>query len=216
MRKPFLSLLAVAISTQAGTIVDTSPPNANATDIVDSRLADAFLLNSAADVNGINFWYQAQFQTDLSDVAFSFYNNAGGALGSLIDSGVAVPATSDDIANNAFLASIAIPDLALSTGTYWLELHAGSTLTDTTGFTVWWAATDASGTWPALFNQNTGLPGTPLTDAGFDQYAFQLSGSGGGGVSPIPEPSTALLTGCALAGLLRLTLRARRNYFPID
>jgi hypothetical protein len=190
------ALLLTAASTEAGTIIDMGPPNLNATDIVDSRLADDFTLGGAAVVNDINFWYQAQFQTDLSSVTYAFYADSSGSLGSLITSGTVVPATSTDV--NAYFATFAIPNLSLNAGTYWLELHAGSSLTDNSGFTVWWAASDASATYPALLNSGLGPPGTPVTTAGFQEYAFQLQGTGG---SPVPEPSAFLLAGCGLAVL---------------
>ena len=204
-----LVLNIAAITARAGIVVDTSPPNNNATDIVDSRLAEAFTISSTADITGINFWYQAQFETDLSQVAYAFYGNAFGALGTVIASGDLAPATSFDSANNAYVASLSIPDVSLAVGTYWLELHSGSSLTDNSGFTIWWAATDVTGSLEALFNQGTGLPDSPITDAGFEQYAFQLTGSGQGSPST-PEPSAALLTALGI-GALTVARKHRRS-----
>jgi hypothetical protein len=50
---------------------------------VNSRLADDFTLSSATFLGGINFWYSAQFQTDLSSVTYAIYSNNAGALGAL-------------------------------------------------------------------------------------------------------------------------------------
>jgi hypothetical protein len=206
MKTILFALLTAALSIRADIITDTSPPNNNATDIVDSRLAADFTLAGASVINDINFWYQAQFQTDLSNIAYAFYSDSAGTLGPVLASGLASPSTSTGA--NAFLASFAIPNLPLNAGTYWLELHAGSSLTDNTNFTIWWAASDSAGTYPALQNSGLALPGTSIAIAGFEQYAFQLEGTGGGGGgSPTPEPSSILL---AAGGLACLGIARRR------
>jgi len=107
----------------------------------------------------------------------------GGALGSQIASGTATPATSTD--SNAFFASFAIFALGLSAGTYWLELHGGSSLTDTSGFLISWAAVDDNATPAARMSSAPTLPGSPISESGFRQLAFQLEGT-----SAAPEPAT--------------------------
>jgi hypothetical protein len=208
----FISFMTVC-SLQAGVVIETGPPNNNSTDIVNSRLADDFTLANLAGINDINFWYQAQFQTDLTSVAYAFYADSNGALGSLLSSGVAVPTTSID--TNAYLASLSIDTVDLLPGTYWLELHSGTSLTDNAGFNVWWASSDTGGTNLALLNNGLGLPNSPITVSGFQHYAYQLEsavGGGGPGEPPpdaTPEPSTLLLSGCGLA--VFFTVKHRRG-----
>jgi hypothetical protein len=203
MKTIFLILAATVPLLADYVVVDTSPHNDNATDIVNSRLAADFTLTSGAVIDDMTFWYQAQFQTDLSSVAYAFYSDTGGGLGMAIDTGVVTPETSPTD-TNAFIATFSIPDVSLGAGTYWLELHAGSSLTDNSNFEIWWAASDNTGPYSALQDVGLGQPSTPVTISGYEQYAFQLAGtSSGGGVggSPVAEPSTLLLAAVALAVL---------------
>jgi hypothetical protein len=205
--------ILATVSAHAGTIVDQSPPNLNAIDMVDSRVADDFVLSSAlTTIDTVNFWYQAYDMTDLSTVAWAFYSDSGGTPGSLLYSDTASPIESID--TNAFFASFSVPDLTFTAGTYWLELHAGSSLTDntndTTTFTVWWSNVDGTPALDAVTDSGLGLPGAPETVPGYQEMAFQLLGnvttSGGpGGGSPAPEPSSFLLAtgGIAVAAWLK-------------
>jgi hypothetical protein len=197
---------------RASLIVDQSPPNTNSVDMTFSRDADDFALTGASTVANINFWYQANFETDLADVTYAIYADSGGSLGTLLYTGTAIPTTSADV--NAFFASFAVPNLALGAGTYWLELHSGTSLTDTTGFNVWWANADDNGTHPALSDPAPGSPLTPLSVSGFEQFAFQLDGTGPPATPPpgsaTPEPAAALLTGPALVAVFLVRARLRR------
>jgi hypothetical protein len=189
---------------RATTIYDQSPPNNNSSDIVNFRLADDFKLTGASVVNAIDFWYQAQFQTDLSSLTYAIYANSSGALGSQLFTGLVVPVTSFDSPNNAFFATFAVPNLSLASGTYWLELHAGSTLTDSnSGITVWWAAAADNGNHAALFSTSPSVPSTAILTSGFEQYAFQLQGTGPTSGPPVPEPTSVLLVASGLLIILK-------------
>jgi len=200
-----LTLLSVSAAHTA-TIMAQGPPNDNATNIVDFRLADDFSLAQSATITGISFWYQAQFQEDLSSLAYAFYTDSGGALGSTLLSGVAVPQLSMD--GNAFFATFSIASLSLTAGTYWLELHGGSSLTDNTGFAIFWAATSDNSTALARISNVPVLPGANISQSGFQQYAFALEGRTT--TAPEPEPATALLLSCGFV----LTLRLRHAVRP--
>jgi len=186
-------------------LFDQSPPNDNATDFVNSRLADDFTLSSATLVDGVNFWYSAQFQTDLSSVTYAIYSNNAGALGALQYTGTVTPATSYDSTDNTFFAQIALPDLSLSAGTYWLELHGGVSLTDDNGtITVWWDNAADNGTYMALQSPSSNplaAPSVPITVSGSEQQAFQIDGIA------VPEPWSVLMGGC---GLSLVVLKRRR------
>ena len=179
-----------AIPAGASMLFNQNPPNANSINMTDSRVADNFTLFGSAVLDTINFWYQTDVQgtaSDLSTVAWSIYSNSGGSLGSALYSGTTTAATSFDAVNNADFASFAVPSLALSAGTYWLELHAGSSLTsDNGGLTIWWSSVDGVPSLAALYNTALGLPNTHETFPGFEAMAFQLVGSG---VGNVPEPT---------------------------
>jgi len=190
-------LLLLASAGRAGTLWFQGPPNDGSSNIVDYRLADDFVLGQASVITNVTFWYQAQFQEDLSSVAWAFYSDAGGSLGGTLANGVATPDTLVDV--NAYMATFAIPALFLPAGTGWLELHAGSSLADTSNFTIWWAAADDNATFSALQDLAPTLPQTPVSPSGFQQYAFQLDGAA------VPEPGSALL----MLGAFCIFLRKR-------
>jgi len=181
--KLHLALLGLAIvqGAHGSPIFLQDPPNDNALNIVDFRIADDFSLTQASIITKISFWYQAQQQTDLDMVSYAFYANPGGTLGSMLASGSLPPTTSVDA--NAFFASFSIPSVTLGAGSYWLELHSGASLTDSSGFAVDWAnAADNATTFLAVMSPSPSPPASPLQVGGFEQLAFQLDGA------VVPEP----------------------------
>jgi len=200
--KGLLLLAATVLLAKADVIADQSALNGNSFDITDYRLADDFTPSAAAYLGQVQFWYQAQQQTDLASVAYAIYADNGGALGAMLDSGtVTGPATGYDSASGLFFADFAVSPLLVSAGkTYWLELHAGSSLTDASGFTVSWAATDDNATGIALQNLGLSAPDTAVGVSGFDEYSFVLSGT------EVPEPraATLLATGVLIVAAVKL------------
>jgi PEP-CTERM motif len=99
-------------------------------------------------------------------------------------------------------ATFSIAPLPLAAGTYWLELHAGTSFTDTNGgFDVDWAAVDDNATLIAR-NSASGLkPDTPVDSSGFNQYAFQAIGT------TVPEPGALTLLA---VGLFLFAVKGRR------
>lgn len=151
------------------TLFSQGPPNGNSFDITDFRLADDFSLPGASVVDGIDFWYMAQQETDLSVLTYAIYADQGGHLGTLLQSQTTTNiATSFDNSSGLFFATFPISPLILNGGSYWLELHAGSSLTDTSGFTVSWGAAPDNATAIALENLSLGLPNTPVNVSGFN------------------------------------------------
>jgi len=205
--RPLLCLIAAAYvssSAQATALFSQTPPNLNSNDMVFNRIADAFAISQNSVLSNLAFWYQAQYQTDLSTATWAVYRNSGGALGSVVGSGSATVTTSVD--TNAYLATFAVPNLALSIGSYWLELHGGTSLTDSNnGLAVYWEAVDDTGAASALINASLGLPNVAINTSGYNQYAFVLDGT----ASPVvPEPSTWAM---ALTGAGFLMRRRRRS-----
>ena len=211
MRQSFVLYAAMfaSIPLHAGLIFDQSPPNLTSLDMTNFRVADNFTVAGAANLAAINFWYQAAFQTDLSSVTYGIYQDSGGSLGTLLYSGTGAPATSAD--TNAFFAILSVPALALSAGTYWLELHAGSTFTDDNGtITVWWSNADDNGTAVALMNGSGGVPDSTAPGiSGFEQMAFQLDSTTAS--SSTPEPESLLLAGSMVALFVTWSLYSARR-----
>ncbi len=203
-------LLAACWTLRATSLFSQSPPNSNATDFTSFRVADDFTLSSAATLDEIDFWYAAAFQTDLASVTYAIYNDASGALGSMLYTGTVTPTTAPDVPDDTFFATIALPNLMLSAGTYWLELHDGSSLTDTDfGIDTFWDNVDDNASYNALLSPMAtpgDPPSVPVTFSGSEQQAFQIDGT----AAPVPEPSTFLLVGCAAVfAIRRATVRFR-------
>jgi hypothetical protein len=196
-------LLLASGAIHADTLFVQSPPNLNSTDFVDDRVADDFTLSGASALTQIDFWYTAFDQTDLSSVTYATYADASGALGSQLYTGTVTPATSFDSIDDTFYATIALPNLSLDAGTFWLELHGGVSLTDDNGsLTVWWDNADDNATYQALLSPTaTPLdpPGVPVTFSGSEQQAFEIDGTTQS--SPVPEPNAGWLVAGFLAAL---------------
>lgn len=208
---PIAAMVALvgAIPTHAGTITDQSPPNLNAINMVTSRTAASFSSFSPFTVDTLNFWYQSTLEGDLANVAWAFYDNNAGMPGTLLYTGVTAPTESVD--TDAFFATFTLPDLAFNPGIYWMELHAGPSLTDDTNgdtsFAVWWSNVDGTPARPTVSDYGMSLPHTPVTEDGFQQSAFQLLGTKGPGEgSTVPEPSAFAL---AAGGVVFLWWRKR-------
>jgi len=202
-------LATLAAQVRADVLVNQSSLNGNSFDITDYRLADDFQPTKAAYLQTVQFWYQAQFQTDLAAVTYAVYADNSGSLGAVLETGtVDDPSTGYDTVSGLFFADFGIGPLLVSpTDTYWLELHAGTSLTDTSGFTISWAATADNATNVALENLTLSTPDTPVGVSGFDQYSLVVT------ATPVPEPSTVSMVatiGLALAGAALLR-RARTN-----
>jgi hypothetical protein len=200
-------LLLLPLTVQADPLFSQGPPNGNNFDITDYRLADDFSVPANESLDHIGFWYQAQDQSDLAAVTYAVYQDRGGALGALLGSGtINNPNTSYDSLSGLFFGDFPIAPLAVLGGsTYWLELHAGASLTDTSGFTVSWAAADDNATQIALANYLLNPPDSPVNFSGFDQYAFDLGGT------PVPEPALAALILPGLLLLLLVFLKSQRR-----
>jgi len=209
-----LLLLCACLETRASVVFNQGPPNDNSTDFVNYRLADDFTLSSATLVDGINFWYSAEYQTDLSSVTYAIYSNAAGSLGSLLFTGTVTPATSYDSIDNTFFAAFTVPNLNLAAGTYWLELHGDTSLTgDNSGITVWWDSANNNATNMALQSTVSNpllLPSQSIAVSGFEQQAFQIEGL----QASVPEPATAWTLGLFAVFLTAYNRIHVRNRMP--
>jgi hypothetical protein len=197
-----------------GTVIfdQSTTLNGNGFDMTDNRIADDFTLASASIVQGINFEYifsGGGSPGDLSFISIGIYADNSGSPGTLIseqdDLAVTGSADSSNVCPNCSLASIAITNVALGAGNYWLELHAGSSLNDGTNagstLEIDWAAVNDNATLGAQYAALGTVPNTPVDVSGYNDYAFQLTEPA---VTATPEPGTAT---AVLLGLLWIVRR---------
>jgi hypothetical protein len=184
---------------------------ANSRSISLFRSADDFTLASASTIESIRFWMVATNQSFAGTLSYAFYQDANGALGSVI--------SSESISNVApqslgqvpgfiyttYLVDLNLPSvLNLTAGTYWLELHDGATLTTNNNADVYWAVA-ANGPGNARQSQVPDIPAGQTVNA----LAFSLYGNvSTAPPSTVPEPSTITIS---LAGLIALGLMRGRN-----
>lgn len=195
-----------ALPAAADTFVTPGAPNGNGFDITDYRLSDSFELPANGVLTDIGFYYQAQFQTDLSTITYAIYaGSSGGNLRALQSASTSSISTSFDSASGMFFADFSVKPVALAGGTpYLLELHAGSSLTDTSGFLVSWAAVDDYNNPVALVSYDGSTPSIPLNYSGYEQYTVNLT------LTATPEPGSLFLLGIGVL-LLAFPVRARRR-----
>lgn len=213
-----LSLLATLLAATsalapAAVIFANGTPDettANSRSISLFRSADDFTLASASTIDSIRFWMTATDQGFAGTLSYAFYQDANGALGSVVSSGsftnvtpLFLSAIPVNIHNN-YLVDLDLPSaLNLAAGTYWLELHDGATLTTNNDADVLWAVA-ANGPGNARQSQVPTIPTGQTTNA----LAFSLYGNLNTAPTSVPEPSSITIS---LAGLIALGLLRRPN-----
>lgn len=207
-------LAATATLAPAAVIFANGTPNetqAQSRSISPFRSADDFTLASSSTIDSIRFWMIATDQAFAGTLSYAIYQDASGALGSVVSSGsftnvppVFLSAIPVNIHNN-YLVDLNLPSsLSLAAGTYWLELHDGATLTTNNNAEVYWAVA-ANGPGNARQSQVPTVPTGQTTNA----LAFSLYGNvNTAPPSNVPEPSTITIS---LAGLIALGLLRRQN-----
>jgi serine/threonine protein kinase len=160
------------------------PADIPGSNITALRVADDFILKAPTRIQSLEFWFGPGNGNPVSDfsgtVTYAFYNNAAGAIGSLIASGtvsglVPIPTGRTlsicdhpphcPIQGAQFNLVAPVPLVA---GTYWLELHEGTTLTSDDRTRTAWAASAQPG------NAKQGPRGTVPTAGINREMAFRL------------------------------------------
>jgi len=220
IRFNLLAILASALAADAAMIFNNGSPDVNfpqSRNMSAFRLADDFILTSAANVASVRFW-MVDLPGDFSgSITYAVYQDSAGAIGSLVTNGTATVSGITPVFLSQLLGStsklervdfnLSTP-LALAIGTYWLELHNGSSLTGfgDVGDDVSWAMVTGNPAGNAKQNKNQ----DPLsTDTG-STLAFQLfDNSTGATINAVPEPTTISFIGIGLAALA-ISRRKRR------
>ncbi|MBM3756998.1 MAG: PEP-CTERM sorting domain-containing protein [Acidobacteria bacterium] len=209
-----LAALALSVSAQAALIFNNGAPTTlGVRDIGLFRTADDFALASAQNVAGIRFFYSwtSPSVVEPADnfrgtITYAIYNDSAGSIGSQIATGsvsglastftgIIIPGSNAKINAVEFNLVFAV---ALSAGTYWLELHEGPTLSTDDGTGIGWILAADAG------NAKQGLTANGLPAGGVNnELAFELHDTASGATG-VPEPgSVALMAGMAVLAALR-------------
>lgn len=195
-----------SVPANAATIFNNGVPDLSAAiSITINRSADNFTLGGPATVAAIRFWALSDgtFSSAFDGiVTWAIYNDSSGSLGTLVSSGtvgnlVGVPDATFCCAIfpvNVIDFNLGSP-LALSTGTYWLELHEGSSLMAdaSTPSQIYWETSNGL----AGDSKQGSLANPPSTHVNVE-LAFQLFDT-----ASVPEPTTWILVVAPLAAILR-------------
>lgn len=203
-----LALTAAALAdplTLYGNGIPSGTASANSgLQIIDTTyVGDDFLLSSASTVTGAQFHgFAFAGAAPVTGLRYYFYTATGSLPGTLLDSGAAsnLSLAADGLLNG-YLANFDLAhSLTLDAGRYFLVLGqavSGSQVLDS-------AKTIAAGTSSGVFSiSSSGAPGT--FDSTGEDYAFSVLGNPV--ITAVPEPSSFVLSGSMLSGLLLIVRR---------
>lgn len=188
-------LLPLSLGFLKGATIVSYPPDGFGITFSLFRLATPFLLTSASDINHVSFWIAdnpppspALFS---GDVSWAFYTNTVGSNvpGTILNEGTTKPSIAFTGRCPMFCEyrlDFTLPvGIQLGSGTYWLELHDGTTLEFDGGRGIWrGSSADPDSAGGLTHVESTDLNGVPRSPSG-GLLALELS--------EVPEPATVSL-----------------------
>ena len=211
-----LAILLAAFPSFGGLIYSNGQPDLQyGYGITAHRILDDFVVGESSSVAGVRFWgvgsipFPAAFS---GTITWAVHGDTAGAPGSVLASGTlnglsGVPTGTSLVLGPPSVYPVYRVDfdltspLALTAGTYWLELHNGPTLIseppDALSPWIYWVTSGPGNLWSG----NVPDYGGPMHQG----VAFELSDSS---FTQVPEPNSMFLLAGGLAGMF---LRGRRT-----
>jgi hypothetical protein len=186
-------------------------------------IAEDFTLTQAVTLNMVRFWNLQEGIPGCcykNSITWGIYSNGAAKPGAPLagpTNTVNVTRTPTNSISNEYQNDFALPSVSLAAGTYWLALYNGpGTATGSDNF--YWefsGSAPAGGSPGRVCTPSSTVDCTSTTDWGpysTTEYAFQLYGEASSSV--VPEPSTLLLIGSVLPGIVGVgtLIRKRRTH----
>lgn len=211
--------ILVPAATHAAIIYDNGlPDHAGGATMNAFRVADDFTLAADATIDLIRFWYAESGNAgDTPDqfggsITWAIFSDNGGALDALLHSATVGSLTPTiEFSSSLDFFEVAIPlavPVNLTAGTYWLEVHHGTSLIDGSQQLISWAYSSSAAGNAKQGDFLDGILTEPQSRPAYDrdvEFAFQLEADG-----EVPEPSTISLM--LVAGVGLLALRKKRAH----